>query len=384
MPSKRNEPVSRPRNLELKLSPGSTVSTQVWTGPGALEAYEREDRAWLAGRTLFVISDRRISRLHGERLESLRRSVERGGSMGGMRLYRVAAGEVGKSLGEAERLWRRLLREGARRDSCVVAFGGGSIGDLGGFVASTLLRGVSFLQIPTTLLAQVDAALGGKTAIDLPEAKNSVGTFHHPRAVVAEPAVLATLPRREMSSGLAEMIKMGAVLDEALFKRIERHLDDLLAGEVKALSPAIAAAQAAKIAVVAGDPYEGDARRALNFGHTLGHAIETLLGYEHLRHGEAVAFGMLFALRLARMQGLDPGVAERIARLIRRLPLPPLPALSAARLLTIIARDKKADRGGVVWVLPAGLGSARMERGLDSGLVEKELVEFFKTGPMAV
>ncbi len=366
----------RPRRLDL--NPLPRESTLVWTGPGALGAYAREDRTWLQGRSLFVITDRRVWRLHEDLLEPLRRGA------GSWRLYHVPGGEAGKSLAQAERLWRRLARDGAKRESCLVAFGGGSVGDLGGFVASTLLRGVSFLQIPTTLLAQVDASLGGKTAIDLPEAKNSVGTFHHPRAVIAEPGVLATLTRRELGSGLAEMIKIGAVFDAELFVHIEQRFDSLIAGEPGALGPVIAAAQEAKMAVVGGDPYEEDSRRALNFGHTLGHAIETLLGYEQIQHGEAVAYGMLFALRVARKRGLDPSVAERIADLIRRLPLPRLPPMSAARLLAIASRDKKSDRRGIVWVLPVALGKARMDRGLDSESMKRELAAFLQGGGMAL
>ncbi|HKI87046.1 MAG TPA: 3-dehydroquinate synthase, partial [Thermoanaerobaculia bacterium] len=334
------------QTLSLDRGAGGGEPTQVWTGEGALEAYARRDEEWLAGRSLFVITDRRVARLHGSVLEPLRRRAAEA------RVYHVPAGEAGKELSEAERLWRRLLRDGARRDSCLVAFGGGSIGDLGGFVASTLFRGVVFLQLPTTLLAQVDAALGGKTAIDLPEAKNCVGTFHQPRAVIAESAALATLPRREMISGLAEVIKMGATLDHTLFERVERNLERLVAGDRDSLAPLIVAAQKVKIDVVEADPREEDSRRALNFGHTLGHAIEAVLGYKGLRHGEAVAYGMLFALRLARRRGLDREVEGRIASLIRRLPLPPLPQMSASRLLSVMGRDKKASRAGLVWILP--------------------------------
>lgn len=366
----------RPRRLEVV--PGSRASTLVWAGPGAVEAYARSDDAWLSGRSLYVITDRCVARLHGERLEALRQRA------GSLHLYQVVRGEAAKSLQVAERLWRRLLRDGARRDSCLVAFGGGSIGDLTGFVAATLLRGITLLQLPTTLLAQVDAALGGKTAIDLPEAKNSVGTFYPPRAVIAEPALLCTLARREMASGLAEVLKVGAVLEPAIFRRLERGLDAALGGDIEFLSPVIRAAQSVKMAVVESDPYENDARRVLNFGHTLGHAIETVLGYGGFRHGEAVAYGMLFALRLAVLRGLDPAVEQRISRLIRRLPLPPLPAMSAARLIAVISRDKKSNRGGIVWVLPTALGVARMDSDVDPALVQRELTAFLRRGPIAV
>lgn len=366
------------RARRLEVLPGPRLPTLVWTGRGALEAYARSDDSWLRDRSLFVVTDRRVARLHGERLEALRQRAAK------LRLYRVASGETAKSLQVAERLWRRLLRDGARRDSCLVAFGGGSVGDLAGFVASTLLRGITLLQLPTTLLAQVDAALGGKTAIDLPEAKNCVGTFYHPRAVIAEPALLGTLARREMASGLAEVIKIGAVLDARLFRRLERGLDAALGGDTETLSPVISAAQALKMTVVGSDPFESDSRRVLNFGHTLGHAIETVLGYGRFRHGEAVAYGMLFALRLAVLRGLDPAVERRITMLIRRLPLPPLPPMSAARLIAAISRDKKSDRGGVVWVLPTALGVARMDREVEPVLAKRELAAFLHSETIAV
>jgi 3-dehydroquinate synthase len=293
----------------------------------------------------------------------------------------VDEGEAAKSVATAERLWNAMLEGGGKRDSRLIAFGGGSVGDLGGFTAGCFLRGIEVAQVPTTLLAQVDAAIGGKTAVDLPGGKNTVGLFHHPSLVVCDTAVLPTLPRGELRSGLVEVIKMGALLDPGLFARVEADLDSLLGGDPAALGLVVAAADAAKIGVVERDPTEQGDRRLLNFGHTLGHAIESSLGYGGpgaLRHGEAVGYGILFALRLAVRRGLAPAVAERLRALLERLGLPTLPVLDPAALLTHMARDKKALEGGLVWVLPAALGEGRMVQGVSREELSEELARFLR------
>ncbi len=255
---------------------------------------------WLAGRTVFVLTTPRLIELHGGVLDRLG-----GGAARAVRLE-VPDGEQAKTLDHAGRLWRQMLAAGGKRDSRLVAVGGGSVGDLGGFVAGCFLRGIEVAQVPTTLLAQVDAAIGGKTAIDLPGGKNTVGLFHHPRRVIADTALLRTLPRAELRSGLVEVVKMASLLAPPLYDQVEARLDDLLAGDAGALAPVVAGAVAAKCDVVERDPREGDWRRILNFGHTLGHAIESQLAYRGLRHGEAVAYGMAFAVRLAESRGSLP------------------------------------------------------------------------------
>ncbi len=272
-----------------------------------------------------------------------------------------------------------MVAAGGKRDSRLIAFGGGSVGDLGGFVSGCFLRGISFVQVPTTLLAQVDAAIGGKTAVDLPEGKNTVGLFHHPEMVVADTALLATLPREELRSGLVEAIKMAALLDVGLLARIEEDLAAILAGAPSSLAPVAAAAAAAKVAVVERDPEEAGERRLLNFGHTLGHAIESAAGYTGLRHGEAVAYGILFALRLAIRRGCPEADAARLAALLARLDLPPLsglPALSAGDLIARLARDKKARETGLAWVLPARLGEGMIVGGIEASELAAEIPRF--------
>ena len=339
-------------------------------GAGALaEASGRLGR-WLDGRTVFALTDRRVRRLHGALIEGLAARAGR------WRWLTVAAGEAAKELAVAEDLWRRLLAGGGKRDSRILALGGGSVGDLGGFVAGCFLRGVEYVQLPTTLLAQVDAAVGGKTAVNLPAAKNSVGLFHHPAMVVADTGVLGTLPERELRSGLAEVVKMAAVLDTRLLRLVERRWAELVAADPEALAPVVAAAVRAKATVVIADPAEAGERRLLNFGHTLGHALEAALGYRGLRHGEAVAYGMLFALRLAARRGLAVSEAGRLRALIRRLDPPPLPEVDRADLLAAMARDKKARRTGLLWVLPEALGRGRVVDDVDSGELGRELTAF--------
>jgi 3-dehydroquinate synthase len=344
----------------------------IWAGVGALGAARADLAEWAAGCTLFVVSTPRVLTLHGERLAALRGAAAR------LRVLEVPEGEAAKSLAVAERLWNEMLLGGGKRDSRVVAFGGGSVGDLAGFVAGCFLRGVQCAQLPTTLLAQVDAAIGGKTAVDLPGGKNTVGVFLHPAWVVCDTAVLATLPAAELRSGLVEVIKVAALLDPALLATVERDLGALIAGDAAALAPVVAAAAAAKIAVVQDDPDERGDRRLLNFGHTLGHAIESAGGYQGLRHGEAVAYGILFALRLARRRGLDGATAQRLAALLTRLALPPLPALDAADLAARMARDKKASERGLAWVLPQALGRGHMVEGIGWEEVVRELRAFLR------
>jgi len=290
----------------------------------------------------------------------------------------IDPGEQTKSFEGLADVIDRLLALELDRGDVVVAFGGGVVGDLTGFAAAIYKRGVDFVQIPTTLLAQVDAAIGGKTGVDLPGGKNTVGLFHHPAMVVADTAVLSTLPAAELRSGLVEVIKMAALLDPELFRRVERDLPALLAGEAAALGPVVAGAAAAKIRVVERDPDEQGERRLLNFGHTLGHAVESACRYQGLRHGEAVGYGLLFAWRLSEARGLAPQVAARGRRLLERLALPPLPALDPAELVELMARDKKARESGLTWVLQRGLGEGEMvEMPVGAGLAA-EIADFLR------
>jgi 3-dehydroquinate synthase len=237
-------PPSTPRVHTLSLSHSGGV-TPILAGEGAFEASLPRLGEWLDGRTTFVVSSPRVLSLHGERLAPLAARAAR------WRVLPVAEGEEAKTVGTAERLWEGMLGAGGKRDSRLIAFGGGSVGDLAGFAAGCFLRGIEWVQIPTTLLSQVDASIGGKTGVDLPEGKNTVGLFHHPAMVVAETAFLSTLPIEELRSGLVEVMKMAALLDPALLTQVESSLPALLRGDSAALSGVVAAAAAAKIGVVA-------------------------------------------------------------------------------------------------------------------------------------
>jgi 3-dehydroquinate synthase len=280
----------------------------------------------------------------------------------GLRPILVPSGEKSKSLTMAGYVASELLEGGADRRSLLVAFGGGVVGDLGGFVASTYMRGIDYAQAPTTVLAQVDSALGGKTAVNIGAMKNLVGTFYAPRVVVSDPEVLASLPLRAFQSGIYEAVKHAILSGPALFGWVEGKLAALRPDHTAVLETLVARAAQVKVDVVSRDEREADLRRVLNLGHTYGHALEEATGYRRFLHGEAVAWGMLMVTRLAELLGMmDPGVGKRIAHLVRAVgPLPPLRGLKEEKVLGLLIRDKKAVGGKIHWVLPEGIGKVRV------------------------
>jgi 3-dehydroquinate synthase len=344
--------------------------TRIVTGEGCLaEAVATLGGLW-QGRTVFLISSPTVLRLQGEALAPLRAAAA------GLVDLVVPDGEAAKSVEVAGRLWEEMALAGGKRDSVVVAFGGGSVGDLAGFVAATFLRGVAFVQLPTTLLAQIDAAIGGKTAIDIAAGKNLVGAFLQPELVAADSRLLSTLPRAELRSGLVEAIKMAALLDLELLARIEADLDRLLAGDPAALAPVVRGAVAAKVGVVERDPFEAGERQLLNYGHTLGHALEAAAGYGAMLHGDAVAWGMRFCHRLALRRGADAGFLARGERLLDRLGLPQPPPVGVAEVMANLARDKKARETGLVWILPMAPGRGERTTGVGAAEVASEVEAF--------
>lgn len=304
------------------------------------------------GGPVALVGDSNVAPLYGDQaLASLTRAGYEA------RLLTIPAGEGSKTLETVAALWRAFLSAGLDRKSTVVALGGGVTGDLAGFAAATFLRGVAWVGAPTSLLAMVDSSLGGKTGFDLPEGKNLVGAFHPPRLVLADPAVLATLPEPELRSGLAEVVKHGVIADPGLF--------DLCAAgfaAVQARLPEIVRrAMAVKVKVIEEDPFEGGRRAALNLGHTLGHAVEAASGYR-LRHGEAIAIGMVVEARLAeRLDLAEAGLAETLAAALTGLGLPAaIPAdLNRADLVRLMGVDKKKAAGAVRFALPACIGEVR-------------------------
>ncbi|HEX7727855.1 MAG TPA: 3-dehydroquinate synthase [Terracidiphilus sp.] len=268
-------------------------------------------------------------------------------------------GEKFKTIASVDKLLRQMVRAGGDRGSLLIAFGGGIVGDVGGFLAAIFMRGIRYVQVPTTFLAQVDSSVGGKTGVNLPEGKNLVGSFHHPLAVFADIGVLSTLPARELRSGLMESIKAGIIRDRALVRYLEENAPLVLARDAKALEKVIAASIRMKAAVVNKDERENGLRMILNLGHTVGHAIEQATRYKVLLHGEAVGWGMIAALYLGvRRRALTPQQATRLEALIHRYgPLPAL-KLRAARLLAATGADKKNTGGVRRFVLPVGIGDA--------------------------
>lgn len=283
-------------------------------------------------------------------------------------------GEAFKDWQHLNLLFDHLLREGCDRKAMLFALGGGVVGDMTGFAAACYMRGVPFVQLPTTLLAQVDSSVGGKTAINHPLGKNMIGAFQQPERVLCDLDTLATLPPRELRAGLAEVIKYAPIADAALLGWLEQHLDALLAGDADALAQAVQRSCEIKAEVVGGDERESGRRAILNFGHTFGHAIEAGLGYGRWLHGEAVGCGMVIAATLSADLGLVPrGWAERIARLVERAGLPVVaPDLGTDRWFELMAVDKKAEAGDIRYVLLDGPGSATL-RAVPRPLVEAAL-----------
>ncbi len=270
-------------------------------------------------------------------------------------------GEAEKSLGNLERVFVALADARLTRDGTVIALGGGVIGDLAGFAAACWMRGVRFVQVPTTLLAMVDSAVGGKTGVNLPQGKNLIGAFHQPSLVVADLATLDTLPDRELRAGCAEIVKYGAIGDPDFFAWLEANAGAIVARDGAALAHAVAKSVAYKARVVANDERESGERALLNFGHTFGHALEKVTGFGALLHGEAVAIGMLQAARLSTALGLaDDAHRTRLERLLLSfgLPIAPPPGVDVDALLGAMALDKKAEGGTLRFVLWRGIGRA--------------------------
>lgn len=344
-------------------------------GGGLIASAGTELADLIDGRHVVIVADEGLAGAHLGALEtSLKQSAARR-----IDTLTTPAGEAGKSFERYQDLCERTLALGIDRRTLLVAFGGGVVGDLAGFVAASLLRGLDFVQIPTTLLAQVDSSVGGKTGINTRSGKNLVGAFHQPRRVLIDTGVLDTLPPRELLAGYAEVAKYGAIGDRAFFEWLERHGTDVIAGDPAARRQAIVASCRAKAEVVAGDEREsaGGRRALLNFGHTFGHALEAMAGYDgSLLHGEAVAVGMVLAARLSVQTGSCTGQdADRLARHLDSVGLrteldavDPGRGWTADALLGHMTRDKKARDGRIVFVLLDELGAARVRDDIDPAL----------------
>lgn len=329
----------------------------VWIGGGLLaDCGRRLKRLRPRDQRVFVVSSPPVWKLW-------RRALERSLRRAGLRCETLLMDdrETSKHLATVERLAEELLRRGADRGALLVALGGGVVGDVTGFLAVSYMRGVDYVQIPTTLVAQVDSAIGGKTGVNLRGGKNLLGAFHHPRAVLADPRTLRTLPDRDFRAGLYEVAKCAVIGDARLLRFLENNLPALLARQPQALAYAIESAVRLKAAIVAEDEREAGRRRLLNFGHTFGHAFEVATGYR-MRHGEAVGWGMLAATRLAkRLSLIRRKEAERIVHLVQAIgKLPPLPRVPPARLYAHLFADKKKRGRDLRFVLLRGIGRAEV------------------------
>jgi len=280
--------------------------------------------------------------------------------------------EAAKTLHSVEEIARSLVKAGADRLAVVVAVGGGVVGDVAGFAAASYQRGVALVQVPTTLVAQTDSAIGGKTGVNLPEGKNLVGAFYPPKLVLIDPELLVTLPEREFRGGLAEIIKYGVIADEKLFEFLEKNFEKLLARDKAVLQRVIVRSVEIKSDVVSADERESGLREILNFGHTFGHALESVTGYRRYQHGEAVAWGMMAAALYGHEIGITPARdASRIIALVRRMgKLPAWPDVTATRLIECMGSDKKARAGKLRFVLTPRIGKARTYEARDLSKLE--------------
>lgn len=347
-------------------------SYPILVGAGALSTVGPQLAKRGVGRRVILVSDPTITRLHGDPV--LRSLTEAGFDVA---QAAVPEGERAKRLDVASGLWDRLLDLGCDRTSTVVALGGGAVGDLAGFAAATYMRGMNFVQVPTTLLAQVDASIGGKTAIDHPRGKNLIGAFHQPRMVIVDPATLPTLSEREFRSGLAEVIKHGIVLDAAYFRELEACVPALLARDLATLERVVAGSCRLKARVVERDEQEAELRWVLNYGHTVGHALEAATGFQRWAHGEAVSLGIVAEARLAERLGIGtPPTTERQRNLLDAVGLPVKGlAVDPAAVVEALSRDKKRRDGRVSFVLAPEIGSFRIVQDVPPDTVRQVLQE---------
>ena len=331
-------------------------------GPGLIDkAGEHFKAAKLRGRVA-LLSDENVAPLYAERV-----TVSLKAASYDVTLLTVPAGEESKSLAAAERLFGNLIEAGFDRSDTIAALGGGVVGDLAGFVAATYHRGVAFVQIPTTLLSQVDSSVGGKVAVDHALGKNLIGAFYPPRLVLADIGVLKTLPPRERWAGMAEIVKAGFILDASFIDILEARLEALGGGEAsdEEMAETVRRAIQIKADVVTRDEYEAGLRMLLNFGHTYGHAIETEAGYGVLNHGEAVVHGMRVALDISTRRGrLGANEAGRAHSLLARFPKPPWPKLDSAALKAALMRDKKVSAGKVRFIVLDAIGAGAIDADL--------------------
>jgi 3-dehydroquinate synthase len=349
--TRKNHQRQRMKKISVRAANGNY---DVLCGRGVLGELPRILRRVGQAGAVFAISSPRVWRHWGPRVERLLALARRATIL-------IDDGETAKNLSTVEGACRDLVRAGADRHGLIVAVGGGVVGDVAGFVAASYARGIAVVHVPTTVVAQVDSAIGGKTGVNLPEGKNLVGAFYPPRGVVADPGLLTSLPPREFRSGIYEIIKYGVIGDVRLFRFLEENLEKVLRRERGALSFVIERSIAQKARVVSKDEHESGLREILNFGHTFAHALESVTGYRTFLHGEAVGWGMIAAARLAvEKEMFSARDEQRLGNMIARVgPLPPWPSVPAAQMIAAMQADKKTRAGHLRFVLPERVGAAR-------------------------
>jgi len=335
--------------IRIDVTTGNRTSP-IWIGEGLSQDLPALLDQHGVGARRFIVSSPVVWRLHGEQLRA---------ALGGGDPILLPDGERHKNLQSIAKVYEALIRANADRGSTIIAVGGGVVGDAAGFAAATFLRGIALVHVPTTLLAQVDSSIGGKVGVNHALGKNLIGAFHQPALVVIDPSLLNTLPRREFRSGLYEVVKYGVIANRSLFDRLDSDAKAIFAKDAAALVPAIVDSCRIKADVVSKDERESGLRRILNFGHTVGHALEAVTHYRRFRHGEAIALGMLAAADLAVVRG---AMAEReraaLARLITKLgPLPPVTDLSISEAIEAIRRDKEVVHGRLHFVIAIEIGA---------------------------
>jgi 3-dehydroquinate synthase len=342
-------------------------SYPIYIGTNLLEQPALFEPHLKSSTTVFIVSNTTVAPLYAKTLTNTLSQLGKT-----VRLLELPDGESFKDWQHLQLIFDELLAHGADRQSMIVALGGGVVGDMAGFGAASFMRGIRFIQVPTTLLAQVDSSVGGKTGINHPLGKNMIGAFHQPVAVIADLNTLRTLPPRELSAGLAEVIKHGAIADADFLDWIEANTDALLACDTNAMAHAVLRSCEIKSAVVSADEREGGIRATLNFGHTFGHAIESGLGYGEWLHGEAVGCGMVMAADLsARLGQISKIDAERLKRIIASMHLPIAPPkLGSQRFMELMQVDKKTEAGQIRYITLGSIGAARIQQVPDATVIE--------------
>jgi 3-dehydroquinate synthase len=342
-------------------------SYPIYIGTNLLEQKALFEPHLKSSTTVFIVSNTTVAPLYAKTLINTLSQLGKT-----VRLLELPDGESFKDWQHLQLIFDELLAHGADRQSMIIALGGGVVGDMAGFGAASFMRGIRFIQVPTSLLAQVDSSVGGKTGINHPLGKNMIGAFHQPVAVIADLNTLRTLPPRELSAGLAEVIKHGAIADADFLDWIEANTSALLACDTDAMAHAVLRSCEIKSAVVSADEREGGIRATLNFGHTFGHAIESGLGYGEWLHGEAVGCGMVMAADLsARLGHISKADAQRLKRIIASMHLPIAPPkLGSQRFMELMQVDKKTEAGQIRYITLGSIGAARIQQVPDATVIE--------------